>query len=714
MQPIKMMPTGIGNLDPILGGGVPVYSLNIIAGPPGTGKTIFTQQMLFHYHRMHPDAHVLSLVTLSEPMVKVVRYMQHFSFFDPDVFGERVHYRDIGGFILDHTLREITDYILDLVEEHHPELLVIDSFRAIRDLTNDTGVFRRFCYDLSVRLASARCTTFLVGEYHHSSIATEVEFTISDGIFYLDMSRQDGEERRFLQIFKLRGCEAQMSPFPFKISDEGAHVLNPALPLKNYEMAAERHAILSSGIPGLDTLLRGGLPCGRSIIVSGVSGTGKTTFGIQFLLEGARQGERGLIFSFEEAPDRLHHMAAGFGWDLRDLEERGLLRIVFIPQTTIRIEEHLELMIAIVAEFQPRRFVIDSFSVFLHKTQNPVVQREKAFQIAALIRQASAVGLLISDIPANEPHRLSRFGVEETVVDGTIVLSTIIEGTRRRRYIEIFKMRAVNHVTGRQRMEIGSSGIEVFFYDLPGAAQVEDSPPLTFKTLHNILRADLNHGLAWLVQGAPGTGKSRLAYQFAVEGLQQGEAVLFIAADMPPYQVRQEFERFGLDTDALLAANQLVILDAFSGARQSLDLSDPEALIFTVARQFECMPRPLRKIFDSLMPQGLGYTPDEFISLIHRKNRALRQPGITLFDTLPHDVLEPKDLNRMLNAFDVIIDLYTPNWGDMRMVGGGGYRVLKVQKAPSNVDTRPYPYLIDPARGIVIQDDFYRAQTGSL
>lgn len=711
---MKLIPTGIPNLDIVLGGGVPVYSLNILAGQPGVGKTILSQQMLFNYARLHPNATVLYLVTLSEPAVKVVRYMQYFAFFDGEIFGERVRYQDIGPYVRDHSLPELINHIMRLLDEIRPELLVIDSFRAIRDLSNDPGAFRRFCYDLSVRLDNARCTTFLVGEYDRPSIAEGVEFAIADGIFYLEMQNQDGEHRRFLQVYKLRGRAPQMTPFPFKITTKGAQVLSPALVLRRQETELEHEErYIPTYITGLDELLRGGLPCGRSIMVSGVSGTGKTTFALQIIVEGARQGERGLIFSFEETADRLHRVARGFGWDLAELEAQGLVRIIFIPQTDIRVEENLEAMVEMATEFRPQRLVIDSFSVFLHRIHNPSVQREKTFQVATLIQQIGAVGLLISDVPASEPHRLSRFGVEETVVDGTIVLSSEAVGLQRRRYLEVFKMRSANHVTGRYRMEITAHGIDILYRPVRDIPSNEVSPPLVFEPVQKIMRGDLRHGLAWLVQGEAGVGKSTLAYQFAIDGLKRQEAVLFIAADLPPYQVRQSFQNFGFSPDPYLASGQLVILDAFSGGPASIDLRDPEAFLLTIARYVECMPRPLRKIFDSLAWQALGCNQDEFIALVHRKNRVLRQSGVTLFDTFPQRVLEQSRLTNLLNAFDVIVDLYTPDWGEMRAAGGGGYRVMQLRKAPTvGVDTRPYPYIISQDRGISVQHDFYRYQTG--
>ncbi len=225
MAEIQLLPTGVPNLDAVLGGGLPVYSLNIIAGPPGTGKTILAQQMLFSHVRHNGAAKGLYCTTLSEPAVKVVRYMHQFSFFDADAFGERVVYHDLGRVIRDQTLPEVAEYVMSLVEEQQPEIVVIDSFKAIRDLSDDVAAFRRFCYDLSVRFASARCTAFFAGECDGPEIASGAEFAVADGILYLGLSQQEGEPRRFLQLLKVRGQPTETAPYPLAISSRGhAHL----------------------------------------------------------------------------------------------------------------------------------------------------------------------------------------------------------------------------------------------------------------------------------------------------------------------------------------------------------------------------------------------------------------------------------------------------------------------------------------------------------
>jgi circadian clock protein KaiC len=714
-ESLTYLSTGLPNLDAILGGGVAEFSLTMLAGQPGTGKTLLAQQMLFSHIRQHPQDTALYLSTISEPSLKVVRYMQRFDFFDETMFDERVLYRDIGAFIRDNPLTAIINHILQMVRETRPRLLVIDSFRAIRDIAETSSAFRRFCYDLSMQLSVAGCTTFLVGEYERSSLAEGVEFAIADGIFYLAIETQQGNANRVLQIYKMRGQNIPITPFTFTISNHGLRMLNPGMLLHHQHAggpAPTDKQRRSSGIGGLDAMLQGGFLNSRAIIVSGISGTGKTTFALQFLVQGALQGERGLLFSFEETPENLHIVAASFGWNLADLEAQDLLRIVFISQAEIHLEKDLEQMILQMQEFEPQRFVLDSFSVFVHEVPDTATLRKRAFQVATMVRRAGAVGLLISDVPAGNTGHLSRASVEETVVDGTIVLASELHGQQRWRYLEIAKMRATNHVPGRHRLEITPHGIEVLYHSPPPLPASESSPALEFAPVRPILRGNIHHGFAWLVEAQAGLGRSTLAYQFLLDGLRQNEAGLLVAADLPAYQAQQAMHAFGFHVDDYLASGRLVILDAFSEGPDNLDLSDPARFLFALVNQVERMPRPLRVVVDSLVLRGATITTPEFVAMVQRKNRLLRQPAVSTFDTLLHDILSPHDLANLVNAFDVVVSLHTPDWGRMGVARGSGYHVLEARKAPLGVDGRPYPYTIVPGTGLLVQHDFYHHMGG--
>jgi circadian clock protein KaiC len=125
------------------------------------------------------------------------------------------------------------------------------------------------------------------------------------------------------------------------------------------------------------------------------------------------------------------------------------------------------------------------------------------------------------------------------------------------------------------------------------------------------------------------------------------------------------------------------------------------------------MPKPLRLIFDSLTPLALNYSPDEFVAVVNRKNRLINQPEVTIFDTILHKTLLEGQMYSLLNAYDIVLDLYIPNWGEMGLSSETGYRALRVNKARGvGADLRPYPYTISPAQGLQLENHFYRRQIG--
>src|SRR6185369_5668208 len=161
-------------------------------------------------------------------------------------------------------------------------------------------------------------------------------------------------------------------------------------------------------------------------------------------------------------------------WDLEKEIKRGMIQMIFIPQPEIVVEKHLLMMRERVEAMNARRIAIDSVSVFLHKIKDPQLAREKTFQLASIVQNASAVGFLATDIPYGT-NQISRFGVEETVVDGVILLSSTEEDRERARYIEVYKLRNTAHLRGRHNMAIGPDGINVF----PRYANDASSTPST-------------------------------------------------------------------------------------------------------------------------------------------------------------------------------------------------------------------------------------------
>jgi circadian clock protein KaiC len=206
-----------------------------------------------------------------------------------------------------------------------------------------------------------------------------------------------------------------------------------------------------------------GMSSGSTFLVSGVAGTGKTLLLLEFIYKGATKlGEKGIYFSFEETRERIIENAKGMGWDIESQLAKGNIEIVFIAQPDIIVEKHLLMMKDMIEKMGAKRIAIDSSSVFVHKISDPQIVREKMFQLSTLVQMAQGIGFFACDIPYGS-DKISRFGVEETVVDGIILLTaTINEKTlARERFLEIYKLRNTSHSNGKYKIEIGKDGIKI-------------------------------------------------------------------------------------------------------------------------------------------------------------------------------------------------------------------------------------------------------------
>lgn len=263
----------------------------------------------------------------------------------------------------------------------------------------------------------------------------------------------------------MRGTNHSRDEHAFSIGDNGTSIYAPRVTIRRDPMADMRikgNGPLRSkvGINELDSLLGEGIPFGSSVLISGTAGTGKTMLSLEFIYRGAKLGEKGIFVSFEETTERLHANARSMGWDLEGEINRGNIEILSIPQTDILIERDMLMIHEHLVRMGAKRLVIDSISLFVHKIDNPQIAREKTFQLATLVQKVRAVGFFTTDIPFGSDG-ISRFGVEETVVDGVILLSTVEIDFERERYIEVYKLRNSAHLTGRHKMSIGPSGINI-------------------------------------------------------------------------------------------------------------------------------------------------------------------------------------------------------------------------------------------------------------
>lgn len=457
--------TGVRNLDEILFGGIPTNSLTVISGPPGSGKTILSQQIAFK--NATPKMCALIFQTLSEPTAKTLRYVKQFTHFDSQKLeNESIKFIDLGEILRSNGLEKAVELLMGHIRKEKPAFVVIDSFKVFEDLAQNREQLRKFSYEVAINLTAWECTCFFLGEFSEKDIESNPLFSIIDGIILLKSREELAEQQRLIQVIKMRGTNHSRDIHPFSISTAGIEIYAPRVTIKRVpgsdKMVPGNGPFRGKvGIKKLDGLLGEGIPYGSTLLISGVAGTGKTLLLLEFIYRGAKEfGEKGIFFSFEETRERIIATAKGMGWEIEKQIEKGMIEIIFIPQPEIQVEHDLLMMKDRIELLKAKRVAIDSASVFVHKIKDPQVVREKVFQLATLVQMAQAIGFFATDIPYGT-NNISRFGVEETVVDGVILLTASEQNLERERFLEIYKLRNTAHVNGRHKMVIKHGGITI-------------------------------------------------------------------------------------------------------------------------------------------------------------------------------------------------------------------------------------------------------------
>ncbi len=359
--------TGNRDADSILGGGFPANSINVIMGAPGTGKTLFAQQLALY--NADPDRPVLYLTTLSEPMAKVVTYLQEVSFYDESKIGTAVRYEDLGPELLEHGIMALVSRVREAIKEFSPRLIIIDSFKALHDLSASAADTRRFVAELAGLVTAFSTTTFLVGEYTDEEVAKYPEFAVADAIVEFARRKRTTNDERYVRVSKLRGSAYREGLHGFRITGSGLEffprLVSPEFP-KEYVPSAD---IIRTGVAGLDAMLGGGLRRGTCALVIGPTGSGKTTIGLQFALEGMRRGEPVLYLNFQENPSQLSRLVDSLGGVEGGLAD--LWHAIYVSPVELQIDSLIGRSFQMVRELGIRRLVVDSVGDLLLAAADP-------------------------------------------------------------------------------------------------------------------------------------------------------------------------------------------------------------------------------------------------------------------------------------------------------------------------------------------------------
>jgi len=462
---IRKLSTGVPGLDDILGGGLPEYSFNIIAGLPGGGKTTLAHQIMFT--NATPERPALYFTVLGEPSIKMLRYQQQFEFFDPDKLNTAVRFINLSQVVLDSDLDAVLAEIVKEVEAAHPSLVIVDSFRTVvRKSAGGSGEadLQGFVQRLALHLTSWQATTFLIGEYAEGEMRDNPVFTVADGLFWLTQQIDRNSIVRKIQIMKLRGSASVPGLHTMRITDAGVQAFPRTFGLigREKKRTASRRR-LSCGIAELDAMMGGGIPEGDSLLIAGPSGSGKSVLATQFVAAGLSCGESAIVAIFEERPEEYAGRAATLGIDLQKFRQDGEINILYLRPLDLSVDETLREIIDAVERTGATRLVIDSLAGF-ELALAPAFRedfRESLYRmIGALTRTGVTVVSTVELVESFTELAFSPYAISLLCDDIIRMRYVEIEG-QLRKVLMVVKMRGGNHSKDICEYEIASDGLQV-------------------------------------------------------------------------------------------------------------------------------------------------------------------------------------------------------------------------------------------------------------
>jgi len=457
--PIPLIRTGVPGLDTVLGGGLPQYSFNLIAGGPGAGKTTLAQQILFSRARVERPA--LYFTVLGEPALKMLRHAQQYSFFDPAKFNSAVRFVNLSAEAIEQDLGKLFERISGEIQSIQPDLVVVDSFPTIIRAGTSEAQVQEFVQRLALLLTGWEATTFLVGEYSRTESYNPI-FTVADGILWLIQTVERNASVRQLQIAKSRASSPMLGLHTFVISGDGIRVFPRVLPrtAASLRRANER---ASTGVPGLDGMMHGGIPAGETIMVVGPSGAGKSTLARHFIASGAAAREGGVIAVFEEHPGEYLARADVFGPQLRAAIDRKQVEILSLRPFELSVDETLADVREAIERTEAKRLVVDSISGF-ELALAPMFRydfRETLFRmISALAGSGVTTLMTVSLVESYIEFGLSPY-ITEFLADSLLLLRYVELEGRLEKVLAVVKMRSSDHDLGVYSYTIGDSGVTI-------------------------------------------------------------------------------------------------------------------------------------------------------------------------------------------------------------------------------------------------------------
>lgn len=454
-------PTGIIGFDEITGGGVPTGRPTLLCGAAGCGKTLFAMTFLvagaeqygepgvfmsFEERAEDLASNVTSLGYNLENLIEKKQFLIDYVQLDRSEIEETGDYDLEGLFVrLDYAINQIG-----------AKRVVLDTIETLFSSFSDAGLLRAELRRLFEWLKNRGVTAIITGERGEGQLTRYgIEEYISDCVVLLDNRVVDQVTTRRLRVVKYRGSAHGTNEYPFLIDKKGISVFPVTSAGLDHQTSDE---IVSSGIEQLDHMFdRRGYFRGSSILISGLAGTGKTTFASSFIDACCRQDEKCLYFAFEESPKQIVRNMQSIGIDLGQHLKSGLLQFEAARPSLYGVEMHLAKMHRDISAFNPSIVVIDPISAFrgpateVNSILLRLIDLLKSHGITALFTSLSSVDETMDEAD----HAIS------SLMDSWVSLSNTSSNGERNRILYVLKARGMGHSNQLREYQITSNGINV-------------------------------------------------------------------------------------------------------------------------------------------------------------------------------------------------------------------------------------------------------------
>lgn len=472
---VEKTPTGIRGFDAVLEGGVPRGRTLLITGSTGTGKTVFTNEFLYRGITEYSENGVF--ITFEEHPSDIIKNVKNFGWdFDTLISQNKLVFVDASPDSVptkeagDYDLTALVERMKYAIKKVNAKRVAIDSLSMLFLKFSDKDTIRSIIYLICDELKQLGVTSIITAEKVNSRETTlsryGVEEYVADGVVELALEPGQQQFLRKMFIKKIRGVGYRSGVAEFDINNNGLEIF-PKIEVDRIVSKTDFKNREKLGIVGVDEAMGGGIPQGHIVLISGNTGTGKTLFGMHFIVQGIIDGKSAVYVTLDEPVEQVKKTAREFGFDFDKYEKEGKLFFVCPSLIDISNDKLLYEIVNAVNKIGAKRVVIDSISSLKSATMDEEKVRQFLIQASGFFKNQGIACLMnylsATNFGAEKGQLLSALDASliqlKPLVDGIILLIYVERGQRVKRILNILKMRGSWHSNSIFQYEISNNGI---------------------------------------------------------------------------------------------------------------------------------------------------------------------------------------------------------------------------------------------------------------